>query len=54
MKALMKVAAKEFEANGIWEHVQAGGWARVENNLSSIVLPYKSYKKILIDKVERT
>lgn len=46
--------SKEFELNGIWEHVQAGGWARIKDNLSSIVLPFKSFKKILKTYKEET
>jgi hypothetical protein len=36
-----------FQAHGIWECVGPDGYHRLENNLSSMMLPYRSYKTIL-------
>jgi len=38
---------REFQAHGIWECVGPDGYHRLENNLSSMMLPYRSFKRIL-------
>jgi hypothetical protein len=44
--ALLRELAADFEANGVWECIGPGGYARVANNLSSACLPYAAWKKL--------
>lgn len=37
----------EFRRNGIWECMGPDGYQRLENNVSSAVLPYKAFKELL-------
>ncbi len=39
--------ACDFQAHSIWECIGPDGYSRVRNNLSSIMLPYKSFKSIM-------
>ncbi|MBI4023398.1 MAG: hypothetical protein HY360_00350 [Verrucomicrobia bacterium] len=52
LKLLRKLVA-EFQKHGIWECIGPNGYYRLENNLSSIVLPYRSFKTILGRRGER-
>jgi len=38
---------REFQAHGIWECVGPEGYNRLENNLSSMMLPYRSFMAML-------
>jgi len=37
----------EFQTHGIWECIGPDGYNRLKNNLSSMMLPYRSFKTIL-------
>ena len=45
--AFLVELVREFQAHGIWECTGPDGYNRLENNLSSMVLPYRSLKRIL-------
>ena len=38
---------RELQTHGVWECVGPDGYNRLENNLSSLMLPYRSFKTIL-------
>ena len=38
---------REFQTHGIWECIGPDDYARLENNLSSMMLPYRAFKAIL-------
>lgn len=44
--ALLRELAADFAAHGVWECIGADGYARVANNLSSVCLPYASWKRL--------
>jgi hypothetical protein len=44
---LLKTLVHEFQENSIWECIGPDGYRRLENNISSAVLPYKTYKALL-------
>ncbi len=45
--AFLGELVRGFQTHGIWECVGPDGYNRLENNLSSMMLPYRSYKHIL-------
>ena len=47
-KQLLIELVDEFQAHSIWECIHPSSYRRLENNLSSIVLPFQSFKNIFI------
>jgi hypothetical protein len=45
--AYLTELVREFQQHGIWECVGPDGYLRLENNISSMALPYQAFKKIL-------
>ena len=44
---LMCALVDDFREHGVWECIGLEGYQRVPDNLSSIVLPYRSFKTLL-------
>ncbi len=44
--ALLRELVADFNAHGVWECIGPNGYLRVPNNLSSVCLPYASWKKL--------
>lgn len=43
---LLEELVDDFRENSVWECIHPSGYTRLENNLSSIVLPYRSLKHL--------
>ncbi|HNC24393.1 MAG TPA: hypothetical protein PLU52_09315 [Opitutaceae bacterium] len=43
---LLRELVADFNAHGVWECIGPDGYTRVANNLSSVCLPYASWKKL--------